>query len=141
MSKTEPARFDLFVSYCQRDPDGSFVRDVLIPRLDQAGLRVFVDYREFQLGATLVQEMERGVAESRRTLAIASPVYLSSSWTEFEGVLAQHLGIEVKQVRLIVAKLQPCDLPLRLRSFLGLDWTTPALFERELPRLIEVLRR
>src|SRR5689334_5392281 len=109
--------FDLFISYRQRS-EGPFVRDVLVPRLDAEGIRTLVDYRDFELGASLVAEMSRGVEQSRYTIAIVSRAYLESTFTDFENVLAQHLGLEEAARRLIVAVRENCDLPLRLRAFL-----------------------
>ena len=59
--------FDVFVSYRQREPDLSWVRKKLVPRLEAEGLRVFVDYKHFKLGAPLVLEMARGVETARYT--------------------------------------------------------------------------
>ena len=85
--------YDVFISYRQQDPDGAWVRGVLVERLRAAGLRVFVDYESFRLGAPLVLEMARGVEQSRYTLAVLSPAYLESNFTELENVLAEHLGL------------------------------------------------
>jgi hypothetical protein len=65
--------WDVFVSYRHQDPDGPWVRQVLVERLRAAGLRVLVDVDGFRLGAPLVLEMARGVEESRYTLAVLSP--------------------------------------------------------------------
>jgi hypothetical protein len=55
--------YDVFVSYRHAAPDGPWVRDVLVPRLRETGLRVFVDFDTFRLGAPLVLEMARGVEQ------------------------------------------------------------------------------
>jgi hypothetical protein len=75
--------WDVFVSYRHQEPDGPWVRQVLVERLRAAGLRVLVDVDGFRLGAPLVLEMARGVEESRYTLAVLTPAYLagtSPSW-------------------------------------------------------------
>lgn len=133
--------FRLFISYRQHGEDGRFVRDVLVPRLDRENIRTFVDYREFDLGAALVNEMARGVEQSTHTLAVASPAYFASTFADFENVLAQHLGLEEASRRLIVAVREPCELPLRFRPFLYLDWTMPEKFESSFPRLLRALTR
>jgi hypothetical protein len=48
--------YDVFISYRQQDPGGAWVRGVLVERLRAAGLRVFIDYESFRLGAPLVLE-------------------------------------------------------------------------------------
>jgi hypothetical protein len=100
--------YDVFVSYRHQDPDGSWVRGVLVERLHAAGLRVFVDYESFRLGAPLVLEMARGVEQSRYTLAVLSPAYLASNFGELENVLAEHLGLELSQRRLLAVRRVPC---------------------------------
>ncbi|HSM72682.1 MAG TPA: toll/interleukin-1 receptor domain-containing protein [Anaerolineales bacterium] len=51
--------YDFFVSYRHREPDKSWVRKTLVPAIEQVGLQLFIDYRDFQLGASLVKEMAR----------------------------------------------------------------------------------
>jgi hypothetical protein len=43
--------FDVFVSYRRKQRDQTWVRDILVPLLQGEGLKVFVDYLEFRLGA------------------------------------------------------------------------------------------
>jgi TIR domain len=132
--------YDVFISYRQQDPDGAWVRGVLVERLRTAGLRVFVDYESFRLGASLVLEMARGVEQSRYTLAVLSPAYLESNFTELESVLAEHLGLELSQRRLLIVRRAPCEPRLGLRARLWLDMTNDDEVERNLPRLVAALR-
>jgi hypothetical protein len=132
--------YDVFVSYRQQDPDGPWVRGVLVQRLRAAGLRVFIDYESFRLGAPLILEMARGVEQSRYTLAVLSPAYLQSNFTELESVLAEHLGLEMSQRRLLVVRRVPCRPRLGLRARLWLDMTNEEEVDRNLPRLITALR-
>jgi hypothetical protein len=132
--------YDVFISYRQQDPDGAWVRGVLVERLRDAGLRVFVDYESFRLGASLVLEMARGVEQSRYTLAVLSPAYLESNFTELESVLAEHLGLELSQRRLLIVRRAPCEPRLGLRARLWLDMTNDEEVERNLPRLVAALR-
>jgi hypothetical protein len=57
-----------------------------VPRLLADGLAVCIDVDAFRLGAPLVLEMERAVQASRYTLAVLSPQYLESGFTELENV-------------------------------------------------------
>jgi hypothetical protein len=132
--------YDVFISYRQQDPDGTWVRDVLVERLRAADLRVFVDYESFRLGAPLVLEMARGVEQSRYTLAVLSPAYLASNFTELENVLAEHLGLELSQRRLLMVRRAPCQPRLGLRARLWLDMTSDEEVDRNLPRLVAALR-
>ena len=85
--------YDVFVSYRHQEPDKTWVRKTLFPRLGDAGLRACIDFRDFRLGVPLVTEMERAVEQSRYTLAILSPAYLKGNFAAFENVLSQHLGL------------------------------------------------
>jgi hypothetical protein len=132
--------YDVFISYRQQDPDGAWVRGVLVERLRAAGLRVFIDYESFRPGAPLVLEMARGVEQSRYTLAVLSPAYLESNFTELESVLAEHLGLELSQRRLLMVRRAPCEPRLGLRARLWLDMTNDEEVSRNLPRLVAALR-
>ncbi len=141
MTVSRRISFDVFVSYRQRDPDRTWVRERLVPALSAAGLRIFVDYQSFRLGAPLVREMERAVEASRYTLAVLSPAYLESNFTDLERVMAQHLGVERSETRLVAVLLQPCTPPLSVRACLYLDMTDEARFDEQIAVLVEQLRQ
>jgi hypothetical protein len=132
--------YDVFISYRQQAPDGAWVRGVLVERLRAEGLRVFIDHESFKLGAPLVLEMARGVEQSRYTLAVLSPAYLASNFTELESVLAEHLGLEMTQRRLLAVRRVACKPRLGMRARLWLDMTTDEELDRNLPRLVAALR-
>jgi len=138
--QTDPFTYDAFVSYRHQEPDKAWVRKTFVPALEAAGLRVCVDHRDFRLGAPLVTEMARAVEQSRTTVAVLSPAYLDGRFAELENVLAEHLGLEERSVRLIYVVREPCEPPLRMRARLRLDLTTDAEVAEGLPRLIDSLR-
>ena len=132
--------YDVFVSYRHQDPDGPWVREVLVERLREAGLRVLLDVDGFRLGMPLVLEMARGVEQSRSTLAVLSPAYLESNFTELESVLAEHLGLEASERRLVAVLREPCRPRLGIRARLWLEMTPDEEVARNLPRLVDELR-
>jgi hypothetical protein len=132
--------YDAFISYRQVNPDKTWVAEVLIPRLEAQAFRVCVDYRDFRLGAAIVQEIARAVEESRYTVAILSPVYLASNFTELENVLAEHLGLENGQRRLIAIMREPCTPRLGVRHRLWLDMTEDSKFDLNFAQLAAALR-
>jgi hypothetical protein len=79
VSPVKPQRFkyDIFVSYSHRDQN--WVRSWLVSRLKGAGLKVCIDYEDFEPGAPSITEMERAVLQSRKTVLILTPEYLQSS--------------------------------------------------------------
>jgi len=139
--QTDPFAYDAFVSYRHQEPDKAWVRQTFVPALEAAGLRVCVDHRDFRLGAPLVTEMARAVEQSRTTVAVLSPAYLGGRFAELENVLAEHLGLEERAVRLVYVVREPCEPPLRMRARLRLDLTTDDEVAEGLPRLVDALRR
>lgn len=114
--------YDVFISYSHADK--RWVRGTLLPYLEKANVKVFIDFRDSRIGAPFVKEMERAVVKSRKTLLILTPAYLSSTWATFENVLLQTLDPPNQELRLIPVLKKPCDdLPLRLRAFHYIDFT------------------
>ena len=142
---TNRSPYDFFVSYRHQEPDKSWVRKTFVPALEQKGLRAFIDYRDFQLGAPLVTEMARAVEESRFTLAIITATYLQSNFTELENVMAKQLGLEKSHIRLIGIIRDPdLDLDkvrLDIRSSLMLDMVDDNEFDEMIDRLVEAIRQ
>lgn len=126
--------YDVFVSYRHGGGDEEWVRSVLVPRLAEVGAKVMVDYQSFRLGRPVVKEMERGVESSKFTLAVLSPAYLDSGFTDLENVLAETVGLEQRQEdRLLAVMLEECTPRLGFRARLYLDLTTdrgPASLDR-----------
>jgi len=133
--------YDVFISYRQQEPDKGWVRKALLPRLEAEGLRACIDYRDFRLGAPLVLEMARAVEHSRYTLAVLSPAYLDSNFTELENILAEHLGLEQGQRRLLAVMRQACTPRLGMRARMWLDVADDAEFEMNVARLVYELRQ
>jgi hypothetical protein len=133
--------YDAFLSYRDQEPDRTWVRKKLVPRLKEAGIKFFIDYRDFRLGAPLLTEMERGVQQSRYTVAVLSPLYRESSFSEFEGLLARHLGLEQSQRRFVGVLRQRCTPSLGVRALYYLDLSDDAEFNDGVDRLVDQLRQ
>ena len=115
--------YDVFISYSSKDR--AWVRGELLPRLEASGLRVCIDFRDFEPGAPSVTEMERAVQTSRKTLLILTPDYLESAWAELEALMLQTLDPASRQRRLIPLLKAKCDLPLRIRYLAYVDFAEP----------------
>jgi hypothetical protein len=136
-------RYDAFVSYVDRDPDSTWVWSVLVPRLEQAGLRVAVAGDVEEAGVARVVSIERGIKQSKRTLVVLSDAYLEDSMADFQSVLAQSLGIAESSARLLPITYAPFrseSLPVRLSMLTTLNLSHPQRAEREFERLIKALR-
>ncbi|MBI4674842.1 MAG: TIR domain-containing protein [Chloroflexi bacterium] len=139
--RANPFTYDVFVSYFDQDPDKTWVRKTLLPRLVAAGLKVCIDYLCFRLGAAKVEEMARAVEQSHYTLAVLTPNYLNSGFDEFENILAETLGREKKQRRLLSLLREDCQPNLRMRARVWLDLTDDEQFEMNMERLLYELHQ
>jgi len=131
---------DLFISYSSQKPDRAWVRKTLLPRLEAEGLRIAVDFRA-PLGVPKIIFRENAVQESRYMLLALSQAYLDSDYAEFESLVAQHVGLEESQYRLLPVMIEECTPRLGLRILPMLDMTDEDGFEENIDRLIYQLRQ
>ena len=130
--------FDVFISYSHLDT--TWVRDWLLPRLEQAGLRVCIDSRDFEVGAPSIFNMEDAVKQSAKTLLILTPNWVQSEWTSFESLLIQTKDPTGTGRRILPLMREKCDVPDRLAIFTHADFTDPANWEAQLARIIKSIR-
>jgi tetratricopeptide (TPR) repeat protein len=116
--------FDVFISYSSGDK--AWVRGELLRRIEQAGLKAFIDFRDFTRGAPSIKECERGVEKCRRTLIILTPDYLKSGWAEFENIMVQTLDPANASLRLLPLLKAECKKPLRIGALTHIDFTDGA---------------
>ncbi len=137
------AEHDVFISYSSKDRD--WVKSILLPVLENAGLKTYVDYRDFPPGMPTIKAIEQAVVTSRKTLAVLSPSYMASQWTELETTLLHTLdpsninltfNINLTLIPLLKAE---CDLPLRLQALGYLNFVDPVDQELEWSRLVRAL--
>ena len=133
-------KYDVFLSYRGKDPDKTWVRKTLYPRLKAEGLKVCLDAVDFRLGEPVIHEMERAVTESRYTMAVLTPAYLSSNFADFENVIAQHLGLEQSERRFLGLLREPCTPRLGIRALYYLDMTDDEELDMGIARLAAQLR-
>lgn len=136
-------RYDAYVSFADREPDAAWVWETLIPRLEEAGLRLAISGLSGDPGVAIVVNTERGIRQSKRTLLILSPNYLADNMAEFENTLGQTMGIQEGTYRLLPIKIAPVDesqLPVRISMLQSLDITDKYRARYAFPTLIEKLR-
>ncbi len=127
-------KYDLYLSYSPQE--SKWVREWLLPRLEGASLRVFVDFRDARPGAAKITEMERAMLESAKTLLVLTPAYLQGDWNDFQSIMIQYLDPAGRQQRLIPLILKPVDLPLRLNMLVPLDFSEVEEREAQVGRLL-----
>jgi hypothetical protein len=130
----EPAHaYDLFVVHAATDAE--FVRGYLLPSLNLPSSRVLL-IDDLPLGGVIIS-VDRGVTQSRFTVAVLSPAYLADRWAIFGEQLASHLSVD--DTRIIPLRLTACDLPLRLDARVSLDFTDGARWDAEAGQLRDLL--
>jgi len=129
---------DVFISYSHADKE--WVHGWLLPRLEAAGLRVCIDFRDFDIGVPSLVNMERAVDNSRHTLLVLSPAWVESEWTEFEALLTQTADPAGRRRRLLSLLFQPCQLPRRIAMLTYADFTQPSEWDTQLHRVVAAIR-
>jgi hypothetical protein len=135
-------RYDAYVTFADAEPDYSWVWQVLLPRLERAGLRVAVSGDVEEPGVARVVGVERAIRKARRTIVVLSEAYLADRLAEFQGILTQSMDVEEGTHRLLPIKIAPLPagrLPTRLSMLVALDLTRPQRLEREFERLTRAL--
>jgi hypothetical protein len=136
--------YDAYICYVDQEPDSTWVWDTLVPKLEQAGLKIAVSGDTDIPGVSLVKNVEQGIQQSKRTVIVLSDAYLADNMAEFENTLGQTMGIQEGTYRLLPIKAMPFDtsrLPTRLSMLTTLDLAHPRRADREFTRLIEALRQ
>ncbi|MEZ4867316.1 MAG: toll/interleukin-1 receptor domain-containing protein [Caldilineaceae bacterium] len=131
-------QYDLFISYSHADR--VWVWQVLLPRLEQANLRVCIDTRDFSIGVPLLTNIATAVEQSRHTLIILTPAWLESHWTEFESLLVATTDPAGHRAKLLPLMLIACELPLRIRSLVYCDFTQVDQQEQQFTRLLQQIQ-
>lgn len=90
------SEFDAFISHASEDKD-EFVRP-LAQRLNESGIRIWYDEHELQVGDSLREAIERGLAHSNYGIVVLSPHFFAKRWPqrELSGLTArEHNGRKV----------------------------------------------
>ena len=130
---------DVFVSYSH--VDRPWVADVLVTKLEAGGVRVLIDDRDFEPGASSIENMTKAVKAARQTLVVLTPEWVGSDWTQFEGLLTTQLDPSARERRLIPIMRKRCTPPewVSYRSYL--DFVDDGRCDQQMERLIRAVRR
>jgi hypothetical protein len=120
------------------------VWDTLLPRLEQAGLRIAVSGDVDTPGVARLINIENGITQSKRTIIVLSETYLADNMAKFENVLVQTMGVEEDSARIVPIKFMPIDsnlLPIRIRQLTIRNLAHPRRPQREFDHLVEGLQK
>lgn len=126
--------YDAFISHSPEDTH--WVQEWLLPRLEAAGLRVAVGFRDFVVGRPRLENIEDFISRSRRTIAVITPAWLESDWNNFEALLLRTRDPAARRRLLLPVILRPTPLPELLNSLEPVDLSQESHWERELTRLV-----
>jgi hypothetical protein len=130
--------YDVFISY---NPVNSiWVDQWLVPHLKGAGLRVAIDLETFRPGAPVIEETERCISGSRKTIVVLSPAWVGDQSKIFESLLVQHEDPGARFRQLIPILLQPCAPPKRIQLLQWVDFTDTGRQEQQLKRVINAVQ-
>ncbi|RZJ08933.1 MAG: TIR domain-containing protein [Acidovorax sp.] len=132
-------QFDVFIDHAATD--APWIRDSLLPRLEAVGLRVGVDFRDFEVGRSSSENRARLLGESQWTLLVLTPAWLKGEWTGLEAVLNQSEDPAALLRQFLPVMLEKCELPKVLAPLLHTDLTDVRRRPRELNRLADSLRK
>ncbi len=131
--------YDVFISYSSKD--GAWVQNVLLNYLEKQGLRVCIDYRDFEIGVTTLGNITNATKQSRKTLIVMTPNWLESEWATFERFLLQTRSPANRERRFLLLLQQETEIPEHLQIFTYLDLTDRQLtFEEQMQRLLKAIR-
>ncbi len=116
--------YDVFISYSSKDK--AWVRGELLKRIEKAGLRVFIDYRDFIPGAPSIKGIERGVTRCKKTVLALTPDYVESEWCELENNMSLTRSPANRDGRRIPLLKSQCETPLHVAHLTQIDFTVGA---------------
>jgi hypothetical protein len=125
-------KYDVFISYSHADMD--WVRGELLPRLEKAGVRVMIDFRDFKPGVASLLNMKRAIEDSRYIIFVLTPHWIESEWTVFESRLA-YLD-DPTGTRRIPLMLKDCHLPAEISTVTYIDFRELSEFEQQMAKLL-----
>ncbi len=112
----------IFMSHSSRDK--FFVRE-LATRLEQAGVRVWLDEAEMNIGDSLTQKIGDAILRTDFVAAVLSHNSIASEWVQRELQVALQKEFSGKRVVVLPILLEPVAIPPFLADKLYADFTTP----------------
>jgi TIR domain len=109
---------DFFISY--RSTDQSWA-EWIAWELEKAGYTTFVQAWDFQAGQNFVHQMQQGASSCRRTIAVLTPAYLESGFTQAEWYSAFAKDPTGKERLLLPIRVAECDIEGLLGQIIHID--------------------
>jgi type I restriction enzyme M protein len=124
----------IFLSHNSQDKP--FVRK-LAKKLENYGVRVWVDEAEIKIGESLTQKIGQAIEETDYVAVVLSSNSIRSEWVQKELQIAINKEIEKRRVVVLPLLLEPVTVPAFLRDKLYADFTRPENYELSISKLLK----
>lgn len=126
----------VFLSHSARDK--AFTRK-LAERLVQAGIKVWLDEAEMNIGDSLLMRISAAIENTDFVAVVLSHSSAQSSWVQSELQMAMTRELADSRVRVLPIVIEPCEIPMFLRDKLYADFSKPDDFDAPFARLLRAL--
>ena len=123
---------------CHASADKPFVRR-LSGDLIRLGSRVWLDEAEILVGDSIIEKIQNGIENSDFLGIVLSRNSVSSIWVRKEVEAALTQEIELNERKVIPILLEPCDIPLFLRTKKYADFSDVENYDDALNQIVKVL--
>jgi len=120
---------------CHSWNDKFFVRK-LAEKLEEAGIKVWIDEAELKVGDSLMHKISEAVVQADYVAVILSHSSVSSSWVQKELGLAMIKEVEGRKVTVLPILIEKCEIPKFLKDKVHADFTDPQNFEVSFSKLL-----
>ena len=110
---------DFFISYNKADRAWA---EWIAEELEKAGHSTVIQAWDFRPGSNFILEMQQGAADAARTIAVLSPAYLTSLFTQPEWSAAFAQDPTGKQRILLPIRVRECELKGLLPQIVYIDF-------------------
>jgi hypothetical protein len=110
---------DFFISYTSADKNWA---EWIAWQLEDAGYQVVIQAWDFRPGGNFVLDMQQAASESERTLAVLSPDFLKSLFTQSEWAAAFAKDPTGKKKSLLPVRVRDCKLEGLLSQIVYIDF-------------------
>jgi len=135
----EITKAKVFISYSHKDKE--WVRGWLLHNLEDAGIQVHIDFRDFEIGKPSLLCMEEAIETCDKTILVYTKNWVNSEFTQFEAVMLQTESPLNLNKKIIPILLENCDIPKRLKILNYANFTDKAEWDSQLARVIKQIKR
>jgi tetratricopeptide (TPR) repeat protein len=114
--------YDVFISYSHKDED--WVLNILLPTLEQQGVKTCIDFRDFLAGTAAIVNMQDAIKKSHHALLVLTTNWVESEWTLYESILMRTKDPGGLQRRTIPLLLEKCEVPEFISILTWVDFTS-----------------